>query len=1056
MGMFVNTLPLRNQPKGQLAFTDFVKQVQQATVPGFDNQAYPYEALVEDLSIDRDTSRNPLFDAFFTYQNQADGNSFELPGLELDGFGNAFDVAKFDLTLAMAEQPNGLDCSLNYATALFRPETAQRFVGFFTAIVQAVTAKPTVAIQDISLVTEADQAQLLQAFNHTQVPFAEGTVLSIFEQQVAQTPHAVALKHQGGTVTYHELNTQAQQMASYLIDVAGVQPGQAVGVLLQRQVPLVATLYAIMKAGAVYVPIAPTYPEARTLAIIAEANLHCLVTSSTHVPEGVPGHLQIVEAAQAAQYTHTKARLPGVQPASLAYILFTSGSTGKPKGVQVGHRSLHNIIHHLDAQYPLAATDSYLLKTTFTFDVSCAELFGWCLSGGSLTLLPAGHEGDAYSIIDTIEQHQVTHMNFVPSMFSVFLDALTDIDLARIASLKYIFLAGEALPITMVQQFNQLNTNIALENLYGPTEGTIYASGYSTAALTADMHRVPIGKPVSNVQLLVLDARNQLLPIGVAGELCIAGAALALGYHNNPELTARQFVNHPFAEGQKMYRTGDLVRWLPDGTIEYLGRIDDQVKVRGFRIELGEIDSQLRSYPGVKDALVVARQHQDEKHLVAYFVANHVVDVPTLRSTLASQLPEYMVPPYYVQLEAIPLNASGKANRKALPAPAMTTEGDYQAPETELQKQVARLFAEVLQIDIEQVGLSHNFFTLGGHSLKATKLVHAIQRQLKATVALAEVFQHPTVGALATAIERATSQPAVPLGTHGMVLALNTYQASRTNLWLLHDGTGETEGYLALASQLQQFNVLGVRSATLSAVAPLNKTVEEIAADYIDILTEVQPEGPYHLGGWSIGGTMAYEVARQLEAAGQQVAQVVLVDTDIIPAPNAGAAPSLFSIGREAELARGFLSGGQDLLHNGCLSREEVWNSFIDLAEAGYSSKERIKEILPEREIPGFDTLPLREVVRYMNTRRTLLNAATQYQPALSLAARLIYIRAEQTEIESSAKAIASHFNGNITMHAVNATHKNIMVAPAVNALASIIDGLATSNLNRKPNEQTR
>ena len=761
IGLFVNILPLRNYPLGRLSFTEFLQEVKTKTLSCFDHQAYPYEALIDELKVVRNASRNPLFDVMFVWQN-FEVSTLELPGLTLRPYNEGYATSKFDVTLYAFESGGRIFLDFEYSTGLFEKKTIERFVSYFGKIVSSVITNADVRISDIEIVSDEERHQLIKVFNDTDVEFQYETVIEWFEQQVKKTPENIALRDSGNVLSYAELNEKSDKIALYLQQEAHVQAGDLVGVILEREVYLVASIFGILKACAAYIPIDPKYPAERINSIIEDSGLKVLLTRTRYLDASKqmkPLVIDLDTSLDAIEALPSRQPKVKITPAHLAYVIYTSGSTGKPKGVMIEHRSVTNIIADLQRRYPLNANDSYLLKTTYCFDVSVAEIFGWFSHGGSLTLLPPGAEVEPITILDTIERNGVTHINFVPSMFSVFVEELERNGISKIKTLRYIFLAGEALPIELVRRFNALNTSIFLENIYGPTEGTIYSCGYSLHD-SNDNLRVPIGKPLSNIRLYIHGKGNILQPVGVPGELCIGGVGVARGYLNNEILTGEKFIDDPFL-GDRIYKTGDLVRWLPDGNIEYLGRIDHQVKIRGYRIELGEIESQLLQHAGIEEGVVLAKEKEGDKYLVSYYVSSQGVEDWELKSFLSSRLPEYMVPAYFVKLAALPLTGNGKLDRRALPE-ALIHSGDvYVAPRSKEEKLLAEVWSKVL--GIEKIGIGDNFFSVGGDSIKSIQ-ISSRMRSSGYEVGVKDIFTHQTIQSLSgklQALERVSDQSLV-------------------------------------------------------------------------------------------------------------------------------------------------------------------------------------------------------------------------------------------------------------------------------------------------------
>lgn len=611
--------------------------------------------------------------------------------------------------------------------------------------------------------------------------------MSLFEQQAGKTPDNIAIKCSHKNISYRQLQDSSDRIAAFLRESEGIGAGDLVGIMLEREEYFIPCIFGILKAGAAYVPIDPAYPADRIHSILEDSKAKALITRSRYtndlivIPAGVIDLDKVLPLINVAPVQALKNK---VSPDDLAYVIYTSGSTGKPKGVMITHEALANIARCMQRRYPLNNTGSFLLKTSFSFDVSCAEIFGWFLAGGSLSLLDAGKEKEPPAITDAIEKYGVTHINFVPSMFSVFIDELENKSIEKIKSLLYIFLAGEALPADLVKRFMALRSGVQLENVYGPTEGTIYSCAYSIN--DNNNVSVPIGKPLDNIRLYVLGTGDQLQPLGIPGELVIAGKGLASGYLNNEAMTREKFVQSPAVNGERIYKTGDLVKWLPDGNIEFLGRMDHQVKIRGFRIELGEIESLLLQHEQVKETVVAISEKEGDKYLVAYYVSGNEIERTELEKFLSGKLPEYMLPSFYIWMERFPLNASGKLDRKALPVPELKAGKDYIAPSTETEEKLAVIWAEVLKIEKEKIGIHTSFFELGGHSLKAMILVNKIGKEWATEIPLKEIFIHKTISGLAKVIgilERSgylSINKAVPANHYALTM-------TQSRLYFLHE-----------------------------------------------------------------------------------------------------------------------------------------------------------------------------------------------------------------------------------------------------------------------------
>jgi tyrocidine synthetase-3 len=801
IGIFINMLALRNTPAGGCAFTIFLKSLTQKTVETFDNQDYAFEDLVEKVVKDRDLARNPVFDVMFVMQNMFDPSGtigeHEISDLTIKPYDNqARKAAQFDLTLYAFEFEDNLSLAFEYCTSLFKEETIARFIQYFNRVIASVIENPDKNISAVEIITEKEKARVLTKFNATEAEYPiNETVPRLFARQAEQTPDHTALVGAEGTrglaplptpifITYRELNEKSNQLA-YQLQAKGVKPDTIVGIMVERSIEMLIGIMGILKSGGAYLPIDPTYPRGRIDFMLKDSKAQVLVMADTSSPSWLSfAPTALLNLSEGHHLNFPASRLlgfPASLPSSLAYIIYTSGTTGKPKGVMIEQTSVVNLLFALQHSYPFGQSDAYLLKTSYVFDVSVTELFGWYMGGGRLVILERGGEKDPLTILAALERNNVTHVNFVPSMFNLFVDYINEENRDRLSGLKYIFLAGEVLLPTWVKKFKNLATTILLENIYGPTESTVYASQYSLAEWEG-IGSIPIGKPLQNLRLYILDKDDCIQPINTAGELCISGIGLARGYLNQPGLTSDKFCplrpgalfektapgprkNFPLYTSHKSYRsyissrsyfyhTGDLARWQPDGNIEFLGRIDQQVKIRGFRIEPGEIESRLANHPQIKEAVVTAGEETSgDKYLCAYIVSITETDASELREYLAEQLPGYMIPSYFIPLEKIPLSANGKLDYKALPGPKLAAGREYAAPRDKLEEKLAAIWSDILRIDQSSISINDNFFMLGGHSLKASLMITRIHKELQFKFPLSEVFKTPTIEKLAAALK---------------------------------------------------------------------------------------------------------------------------------------------------------------------------------------------------------------------------------------------------------------------------------------------------------------
>jgi amino acid adenylation domain-containing protein len=782
IGLFVNTLVLRTEVAPEEGFRALLARVRTTALEAFARQEVPLGRLVEELQPERDLSRNPLFQVMIAPQSAA-LEPVSVPGATWTPEPLSAGAAILDLTLFTWERAGGgISAALEYATDLFEPATVERMAAHLVQTLRAVAAEPDRPVGEVAFLLPEERTQVLEAWNATERPYAERPLHALFAEQAARTPDAAALRFAGRTTTYAELERSANRLAHHL-RALGVGPEARVGLCLERTPQMVAAMLAILKAGGAYVPLDPAYPAERLEYMLEDAGARLVVSQSAladRLPSGLARVLVDVDVERVAAHPDG-APESGAEAGSLAYVLYTSGSTGRPKGVQVEHRSASQIVHFLrDAVRPEHRA-AVLGSTSVSFDVSVGEIFGTLCWGGTLVLVENALD------LPRVADEGVRLVVTVPSAAAELLRSGGIPE-----SVRAFNLAGEALPASLVRDLYARPGTERVLNLYGPTEDTVYSTWTEVDRGAA---RVTIGRAVANSRAYVLDPAGSPAPVGVPGELCLAGAGTARGYHGRPELTAAQFVPDPYSgrPGARMYRTGDRARWLAEGEVEYLGRIDAQVKVRGFRIEPGEVEAALRAHPGVGDAVVVARGAGAEgARLVAYHVPAAGAARPTaaeLRDHLRGRLPDYMVPSAFVALDAFPLTPSGKTDRRALPEPAAPEpagEG-YVAPRTPAEELVAAVWAETL--GVERVGATDDFFALGGHSLLAAQLVARVAAATGAELPVRALFDAHTVERFAARVDEALRSaagtrrpPLVPAPRDGGPLPLSFAQE---RLWFL-------------------------------------------------------------------------------------------------------------------------------------------------------------------------------------------------------------------------------------------------------------------------------
>ncbi|WP_280345326.1 amino acid adenylation domain-containing protein [Nocardia neocaledoniensis] len=909
--MFVTTLVLRTTVDPAASFTELLARARRVDLAAFENADVPFERLVDVLDPVRSTGHSPLFQVMLAFQNlDAVPAEVTLPDLTVTGLDTATAVAKFDLDLVLADTAEGgCALSLTYATDLFDAATAHRVAESFVRLLDAVTAHPDGAIGEVELLTDEDRTVLENWCDTARA--VSGEVLPVaFDRQVAATPDAVALADGDVELTYAEFGARVNRLARHLV-AQGVGPDTAVAVAARRSPDLLVAVHAVLAAGGTYVPIDPDHPAERITRVLRIAQPICVLTTTrdaTDLPIPAPDSdrsgglpwLDVIEldavdlTAHSAEPLTDAERTQPLRPEHTAYVIFTSGSTGLPKGVGVPHRAIVGHLEWMATEFGFAPGDTVLHKTPITFDASIWELLLPQRVGARTVIARPGGHGDPAYLATLIARHGVDTAQFAPTLLAAFLTDHAPDRRNRAGSLRRVFAGGEALPAALAQRARAV-LGAEVINLYGPTETTVQVSTHRVG--DDDQLTVPIGGPVTGTALYVLDARLRRVPPGVVGELYVGGGQLAHGYVGASELTAERFVPDPFAgPGARMYRTGDLVRLRigENGSpaLDYVGRGDLQVKLNGQRVELGEVEAALLRQGGVAQAAAAVVPGVGADRLVGYVVlgadpSGAHTDPARLRAALAAELPGYLVPATVLVLDEFPVNTSGKLDRAALPRPHLR-QAAYRGPITETERIVATEFARVL--DLDRIGMDDNFFDLGGNSLTAVQLSARLSEALGVAVPVAWFFTDPTPGVV---VDRLRAADDTADDAFAVLLPLRA-GGSGAPLFCIHPVGGVSWSFAGLTRHLDpERPVYGLQSPALTAAEPLPETIDEWARRYIEAIRTVQPEGPYHLLGWSLGGLLAHAVATGLQAEGAQVASLAMMDSWLGAEPAQTPAPTV-------------------------------------------------------------------------------------------------------------------------------------------------------------------
>ncbi|BCY14200.1 non-ribosomal peptide synthetase [Actinoplanes sp. L3-i22] len=882
VGFFVNTLVLRTDTSGDPTFRDLLARVRDTSLAAYANQEIPFDRIVETINPPRSAARNPLFQILLQVDLGTDDHALDLPGVEISEISTAPQMEKFDLSITLQGAPGGaLRAYVRYATDLLDQPTVRRMFDRFARVLAAMAADPDTRLGAVDILDPVERQSLLTGWSHTSSPIPAELLADRFGEWAEHTPSARALIVGEESATYAELDVLTNRLAHHLV-AQGIGPESVVALCLPRGADTIAAILAVWKAGAAYLPVDPAFPSDRIAFMLADSGAATVL--GAHLPADVPWPpgvhpIRLDDPGvfqQVQRYPATRPRVH-VPATALAYVMYTSGSTGRPKGVAVTHHSLSNYVASATGRLSLGRPGGrYALLQPQVTDLGNTMLFAALATGGELHILDAEAVTDPDAVADYLKVHRIDYLKAVPS----HLAALSVDGLERVLPARSLVLGGEAAAPGWMRELLRVAGGRQIFNHYGPTETTI---GVLTTAITAGSApdgQVPLGTPIANTGTYVLDEGLRPVPPGVVGELYVTGAGLARGYHARPGLTAERFVACPFEPGVRMYRTGDLVRWTADRTLRYEGRADDQVKVRGFRIEPDEVRAAVEAVPGVAQAAVVARAdaHGDLR-LFAYVVpavGTTEAGMPeAVRTYVGARLPAFMVPAAVVALDRLPLTANGKLDRALLPAPDFGATAAGTEPRNAQEQMVCDLFAELL--DRPAVSVDDNFFDLGGHSLLATRLVARVRSTFDCDIPVRALFEAPTPGGLARW-----------LVTGGIGDAFDVLYPMRTSgsqppLFCLHAGSGLAWVYSGLLRHLNpEIPLYGVQSLGLAMTTQRPDTLALMAREYTARIRSVQPHGPYRLMGWSLGGVVAHEVAVQLQAAGERVTFLSVLDTEMI------------------------------------------------------------------------------------------------------------------------------------------------------------------------------
>ncbi|WP_017796090.1 amino acid adenylation domain-containing protein [Oceanobacillus kimchii] len=884
IGFFVNTLVLRTDVSNNPTFHELVSRVKDTNVEAYDRQDIPFDKVVEFVNPERSASRHPLFQMMLILQS-APNPVLDIPQVNTSVKVSGTGTAKFDLTFELWEQPNedgALNGIIEYRTDLFKDNQIERICHHWLTFLKNALETPDKTIGNILFISKEERQFVLDYKQQANKELSDISIVQMFESQVYKYPNNIAVTFEGKQLTYQQLNEQANQMARYLID-QGAGPEKLISIMLPRSISMMVSILAVLKTGSAYVPVDPDYPDERISYILSDAYPSIVITNekSKQATETFSSvsviNLDALSSRILQAYSNQNIN-QSISSMNAAYIIYTSGSTGKPKGVIIPHHNVIRLLKETNEWYHFGSDDVWTMFHSYAFDFSVWEIWGALLFGGKLVIVPYNVSRMPLEFLELLVEEKVTVLNQTPSAFYQLMYAEQErIDLSEKLSLRYVVFGGEQLELARLKEWFTLheNSTTKLINMYGITETTVHVSYLELNEEIIDQQgNSLIGKNIPDLEIYILDDFLQPVPIGVTGEMYVAGGGLARGYLNQSSLTASRFVANPFGEaGSRMYKTGDLAKWLDDGTIDYIGRSDHQVKIRGYRIELGEVNAHIMSYESIKEAATTVLNQHGDNQLVSYIVTDNEVRDADLKAYIASFLPGYMIPSTFVHIDRIPLTTHGKLDTKNLPLPDYTVNVKGEGPRTPSEELLCELFKEILHLD--EIGIHDSFFDLGGHSLLAVTLMNRIRELFGKELGIGVLFEAPTVAELVNVMDgdNATSS------SLNMLLPLRK-SGSELPLFCVHPAGGLSWCYAGLMSTLgPEFPIYGLQAKGISESEAKPESLVEMAQDYIAEMKSVQPEGPYRVLGWSLGGNVAHAITVELQKLGDEVELVFIMDS---------------------------------------------------------------------------------------------------------------------------------------------------------------------------------
>lgn len=1046
IGFFVNTLPLRTRIEGASSFRELLCRVKETTLGAYAHQDVPFEKIVEAVHPERSANAVPLLQTVFALNNDYAAESL-FPGLEAELMEIDTGSAKFDLTVVTRDSAEGLIVLAEYNADLFDRSTIERLMRHFGKLLREAARNPEAKLSEIPLLDDNERAVILHQWNATRTHYPrQECVHQLFERQVSQNPDAVAVDYDGQSLSYRDLNFRANQLAHRLRRLK-VGANTPVGVYMDRSIEMVTAFLGILKAGGAYVPLDLSYPRERLALMVQDTGMPVLLTQQ-RLSGDLPGNCEntlCIDTEWPSISAESRHKPPDrARPDNLAYIIYTSGSTGKPKGVPVLHRGIVRLVKNTN-YIEIDSSDRLAQASNASFDAATFEIWGALLNGARVVGINKDTVLSPLDFVRQLREQKITTLFLTTALFN---------QMAREApgafqTLKTVLFGGEAVDPKWVRTVLEYLPPRRLLHVYGPTESTTFTSWHLIESVPEEAATIPIGKPISNTEMYILDQGMKPVPVGVAGELYVGGDGLSDGYWNRPELTAERFVPHPFSveADAKLYKTGDLARFREGGEVEFMGRLDHQVKIRGLRIELGEIESFLFKHPQVSNCVAVVREDRPgDKRLVVYVVPRpgKTIEVSELRGYLKIHLPEYMIPSAFVFLDALPLTPNEKVDRKALPAPEQNREIEktFIAPRDLTEQQLAKIWEKTL--GVQPIGMADNFFELGGHSLLAVKLFSHIEKVFEKKLPLATLFRAPTIEQFAKVLREETNNR-----TWSTIVDIQP-RGTRPAIFWVHSLGGDGGGGFFYYRKLAE--LLGPDQPSFGIRSPQEpfEGIEQMASFYVRELRAKQPEGPYYLGGFCFGGNVAFEMAQQLTAAGEEIGLLIMLESS---PPNVDAKGEWTALNARYSLEN-IVENVKEFVQNTPEQRKAL------LRQKGRRLKAKLQATMGNTK--SRQDLALSEVMDlsnypkdYLKYAETHWRALLQYRPR-PYPGHIHLFRARKQGISNFAHTLGwdSLVGDRVIVNVIPGTHETMLQEPNVQVLAGILRSLLDQAQERRPESE--